>query len=961
MRAAAKKGLVFATDPTSSWACTIGGNIAENAGGKTAVLWGTAIDNILEYRIVMPDARVLRVCRRCHPLRKIQPDDTVIFDIFDAGNDVRPIREIHLSAAEIRTPGLGKDITNKTLGGLPGIQKEGCDGIITDATFILYPKYPLKRTFCLEFFGEDMEEAAQVICDIAAAFPNEGREALMALEHFDEEYIKAIGYQVKAPSRQQPKAVLLIDLVGHDTEEIERGAGRLEQVLSPYPDTVMTMAQTDAEAEKFWQDRKKMGAIARRTHAFKLNEDIVLPLDTLAEFASFVDLVNGEEDRENQKLAVWQIASVIEAVLAEEQGAWKGQKAQEAIQLTREALDRIGLAGKAALREERHLQELMRSLQTLLSEFPDQLREMADRLQEVRRRLIVIATHMHAGDGNVHVNIPVHANDLEMMAKAAETADAVMAKAVELGGVVSGEHGIGITKFKYLSPERLAEFLRYRAEIDPAGLMNPGKLCDPEVPKRSFTPSFSLLGLEARILQIGSLEELSRSIADCIRCGKCKPNCCVFYPDQNLFFHPRNKNLALAALIEAILYEAQRSHRTRFEMLGYLKEIADHCTICHKCLPPCPVQIDSGQISIQEREILRDIARVPVHPATRLVLSYLESRSRSRNVLMRKGLIEWGSGMQRMLHRVLRAPLIPEGFDRLPGMAHLKSGLPAPSQGTLADLFPTHRFNQMWLIEGENGGGRTVLYFPGCGSERLQSVIGKASLYVLLQSGFRVLLPPSYLCCGFPAWVNAQKDVHQRIQLRNTIIFSQMADMLGGEGIAACVVSCGTCMEALHRLGIEALLSCDIEDVAAWVLRHGWTSSAIGQTWLYHRPCHDSLDGNAVPLLERSLGCRLLETPHCCSEAGTLATSTPEIAASLRDRKREALVKGMSDFSQTVPPRQTPILLTNCPACIQGLGRHADLRLPTRHVAEELARISGGENWEMVLRRWVRKATAITF
>ena len=47
MEHAAEHGLVFATDPTSAWACTVGGNIAENAGGKIAVRWGTCIDNLM--------------------------------------------------------------------------------------------------------------------------------------------------------------------------------------------------------------------------------------------------------------------------------------------------------------------------------------------------------------------------------------------------------------------------------------------------------------------------------------------------------------------------------------------------------------------------------------------------------------------------------------------------------------------------------------------------------------------------------------------------------------------------------------------------------------------------------------------------------------------------------------------------------------------------------------------------
>jgi len=60
----------------------------------------------------------------------------------------------------------------------------------------------------------------------------------------------------------------------------------------------------------------------------------------------------------------------------------------------------------------------------------------------VRDRRIVVATHMHAGDGNVHVNVPILSNDRPMMDEAGLVVDRVMAKVVELGGVVSGEHGI---------------------------------------------------------------------------------------------------------------------------------------------------------------------------------------------------------------------------------------------------------------------------------------------------------------------------------------------------------------------------------------------------------------------------------------------------------------------------------------------------------------------------------------
>ncbi|HVP64179.1 MAG TPA: DUF3683 domain-containing protein, partial [candidate division Zixibacteria bacterium] len=294
---AAEHGLIFATDPTSAWACTVGGNIAENAGGKLAVRWGTCIDNLLEWRMAMPNGQRCTVRRTNHHLRKILPQDTVTFDVLDERGSI--VKQIELRGTEIRKNGLWKDITNKALGGLPGLQKEGTDGIVTSAVFVLYPEYKAKKTLCLEFFGPDFEEASRVILELSRAFPfpKDGQEALLALEHFDDEYIRAIDYKVKAARAQTPRAVLLIDVAADTPEQASRGVDRIRELLTAHPNTLMFVARDAAESKKFWLDRKKLGAIARRTNAFKMNEDIVLPLDVLAEFAHFIDGINTEEER----------------------------------------------------------------------------------------------------------------------------------------------------------------------------------------------------------------------------------------------------------------------------------------------------------------------------------------------------------------------------------------------------------------------------------------------------------------------------------------------------------------------------------------------------------------------------------------------------------------------------------------------------------------------------------------
>ena len=95
------------------------------------------------------------VARTDHQLRKILPEDDVTFVVHDEDGGV--VRRIALRGSEIRKKGLWKDITHKALGGLPGLQKEGTDGVITSAEFVLYPEYEVARTLCLEFFGPDFD------------------------------------------------------------------------------------------------------------------------------------------------------------------------------------------------------------------------------------------------------------------------------------------------------------------------------------------------------------------------------------------------------------------------------------------------------------------------------------------------------------------------------------------------------------------------------------------------------------------------------------------------------------------------------------------------------------------------------------------------------------------------------------------------------------------------------------
>src|SRR5262249_36435525 len=98
--------------------------------------------------------------------------------------------------------------------------------------------------------------------------------------------------------------------------------------------------------------------------------------------------------------------------------------------------------------------EIKAPLETLFAglAFAPVMRRINDIHREVLRSRVFIALHMHAGDGNVHTNIPVNSDDYAMLQEATAAVARIMALARSLGGVISGEHGIGITKLEYLTP-----------------------------------------------------------------------------------------------------------------------------------------------------------------------------------------------------------------------------------------------------------------------------------------------------------------------------------------------------------------------------------------------------------------------------------------------------------------------------------------------------------------------------
>ncbi len=275
--AAEQAGFVFAVDPTSLDASCVGGNVAMNAGGKKAVLWGTALDNLAWWRMVDPEGNWLEVTRLDHNLGKIHDIEVARFELkwFDGryapGEKLLRTEALDIKGRVFRKEGLGKDVTDKFLAGLPGVQKEGCDGLITSARWVLHKMPAHTRTVCLEFFGQAREAIPSIveIKDYLFETSKQGGAILAGLEHLDERYLRAVGYATKSKRNAFPKMVLIGDIVGDDADAVAQATSEVVRMANGKSGEGFVAVNAEAR-KRFWLDRS---AYRRDRQAYQRVQD----------------------------------------------------------------------------------------------------------------------------------------------------------------------------------------------------------------------------------------------------------------------------------------------------------------------------------------------------------------------------------------------------------------------------------------------------------------------------------------------------------------------------------------------------------------------------------------------------------------------------------------------------------------------------------------------------------------
>lgn len=232
-RAVAHLGLHYVPDPSSQPTCTIGGNIAENAGGIHCLKYGTTTDHVLGLRVVL------------------------------AGGEV-----VEVGSAESGTAGY--DLLGVFIG------SEGTFGIATEATLRLVPIPPTVRTLLAEF--EDVNNASHAVSAIIAAGVMPA-----ALEMMDREIIRAVEASVfTAGLSLDIGAALLIELDGIEAG-IDDEADRVKSLCIEYGARSCRSAENEAERLRLWAARKSAFGAVSRISPDSMIQDAVVPRSRLPE------------------------------------------------------------------------------------------------------------------------------------------------------------------------------------------------------------------------------------------------------------------------------------------------------------------------------------------------------------------------------------------------------------------------------------------------------------------------------------------------------------------------------------------------------------------------------------------------------------------------------------------------------------------------------------------------------
>ena len=240
-KALAPHGFFFPPDPASSTVCTLGGNVATNAGGIRGAKYGVTRDYVMGLEVVLPDGRIMRIGSRC------------------------------MKSAS------GYDLTRLFVG------SEGTLGVITEIILKINPKPTAFKTVLASFVS--LKDAGQAITDImhSGIVPS-------VLEVLDENSIKVLREHGNM-NLPEVMAMILVETDGYTEAETSYQMGKLIEVFRKNSVTDIRVADTADEAEELWKARKSVGSTAGQLRPNSVSEDVTVPMSKVPDLLTGISII----------------------------------------------------------------------------------------------------------------------------------------------------------------------------------------------------------------------------------------------------------------------------------------------------------------------------------------------------------------------------------------------------------------------------------------------------------------------------------------------------------------------------------------------------------------------------------------------------------------------------------------------------------------------------------------------
>lgn len=240
-RALAPHGFFFPPDPASGKACTLGGNVATNAGGIRGAKYGVTRDYVMGLEVVLPDGRIMRTGSRC--MKSVS----------------------------------GYDLTRLFVG------SEGTLGVVTEITLKINPK-PQSFDTSLAYFAS-LREAGQAVTDImhSGIIPS-------VLEVLDDNAVRVLKEQTSI-ELPDVAAIILVETDGYTQAEASYQMTKIIEVFKKNKATHIRRADSADEAEELWRARKSIGSAASGIGTNSVSEDVTVPMSKVPDLLTGISAI----------------------------------------------------------------------------------------------------------------------------------------------------------------------------------------------------------------------------------------------------------------------------------------------------------------------------------------------------------------------------------------------------------------------------------------------------------------------------------------------------------------------------------------------------------------------------------------------------------------------------------------------------------------------------------------------